>query len=258
MGRIGFNSEQTDFLQLADKLSRFDNLIPAAVFSHFSHADSVEKSAREFTLGQARSFKAAVNALQSRFPGLQAHIQNSAAILDYKELQFDFVRPGIIMYGLAPSDEMRSRPLLKPVMELKSCVTAVKTVPAGTPIGYGRAFVTKRETTVATVPIGYADGYLRQLSSKGIMLVRSRRARVIGNVCMDQLMLDVTGIDGVAAGDVVTVYGSDGDEFYGADNAAADAGTISYELVCLVNKRVPRVYIKNGKIVEVKDLIVGV
>lgn len=257
MSRIGFNARQTDFVHLANELKALSSLDITAAFSHLSHADSKSLSAREFTNGQKKLFCGAVSGLKTVFPEIKTHLQNSAGIVDYQGMDFDYARPGIILYGLAPSEDMEQTPGFRPVMELKSCVTDVKTVSAGTPIGYSRAFVTERETVVATVPIGYADGYPRHLSSKGTMLINGRRAKVIGNVCMDQVMLDVTGIEDVRVGSTVTVYGNEKNEYYGADCAARDAGTISYELVCLVSKRVPRVYIKNGEIFKVSDLILG-
>lgn len=257
MGRIGFNAKSTDFVLLADKLSKLSSLDVCAVFSHLSHADCKSDDAKSFTNSQYRLFCNAVEGLKTAFPGIKTHLQNSAGIIDYQSMDFDFARPGIILYGLNPSDDMQNTCDFRPVMELKSSVTDVKTVPADTPIGYSRAFVTSRKTVVATVPIGYADGYPRSLSSKGTMLIHGKRAKVIGNVCMDQVMLDVTEIGNVKTGDTVTVYGGDQNEFYGAENAAADAGTISYELVCLVSKRVPRVYIKNNEIFKVSDLILN-
>lgn len=257
MGRIGFNAPTEDFIKVGKQISEFSNLEVVAVFSHFSHADADNESAQQFTNLQVELFKNAVDGLRKSFPNIKTHLQNSAGILDYSALSFDYARPGIIMYGLTPSNEMHTSSDLHPVMELKSCVIALKTVEKGTPIGYGRKFIAIKDMVVATVPIGYADGYSRRLSSKGIMLVRGKRAKVIGNVCMDQLMLDVTDIKDVTVDDVVTIYGQDGDEFYGVQDAADAIGTISYELICLVNKRVPRVFIKNNEIVAVQDLIVG-
>lgn len=256
MGRIGFNGVSTNFSALSRELKKLTSLNITAVFSHLSHADCCEQSANEFTKNQISTFNNAVTTLRKHFPNITTHLQNSAGILDYSDLSFDYARPGIILYGLNPSNEMATTPDLKPVMELKSIVTEIKEVPAGTPIGYGRKYITDKATKVATVPIGYADGYSRLLSSKGIMLIRGQKAKVIGNVCMDQLMLDVTHIKDISVDDIVTVYGQDGNEFYGVEDAANEIGTISYELVCLVNKRVPRVFIKDSKIVAVQDLII--
>ena len=138
-------------------------------------------------------------------------------------------------------------------MELKTVVSQVKTLPAGTPVSYSRTFVTDRETTVATVPIGYADGYPRRLSGRMDMLVNGQRAPIVGNICMDQCMLDVTDIDGVTEGTEVTVFGADHGAFIGVDELAEQAGLINYEVICGLSRRVPRIYLKNNEIIEVTD-----
>ena len=163
--------------------------------------------------------------------------------MELPQTHLDMVRPGIVLYGLYPSDEVdRSRLDLRPAMTLKSTVIQVKEVPAGFAISYGSTYVTDKPAVIATVPVGYADGYSRLLSSKGQMLVHGRRAPIVGRVCMDLTMLDVSGIDGVKAGDEVVVFGRSGGAELSADEVAALIGTINYEVITVVNARVPRIY----------------
>ena len=157
------------------------------------------------------------------------------------------VRAGIILYGLFPSDYVQNKLDLHPAMSLKTVISQVKTVPKGTAVSYGGTFVTQRETKIATVPIGYADGYLRVLSSKASMLVNGKKAPVIGRICMDQAMLDITDIENVKENTVVTVFGKDGDAEIKIEDIANIANTINYEILCLISKRIPRIYIKNGE-----------
>ena len=157
------------------------------------------------------------------------------------------VRPGVIIYGLNPSGVLRNPLPLKPVMELKTIISMLKTVETNTTVSYGREFAASRKTTLATVPIGYADGYPRKLHNCADMLVNGHRARVVGRVCMDQLMLDVTDIDDVKTGMTVTVFGKDGAEMLSVDELAKLNETINYEMICIVGKRVPRVFLEDGK-----------
>lgn len=162
-------------------------------------------------------------------------------------MQLDMVRPGIILYGLLPSNSMR-RPLnLIPAMELKTVISMIKTVEENTSVSYGRCFVTQRKTRLATVPIGYADGYPRLLHDHADMLVCGKRAGVVGRVCMDQLMLDVTDIPEAEVGMTVTIFGKDGENTITVDELASFNSTIHYEMVCLVGKRVPRIYLRHGE-----------
>ena len=175
------------------------------------------------------------------------HAANSGAILDLPDLKLDMVREGIILYGLYPSTEVEKNLNLKPCMSIKTNVSFVKTVPDGTSIGYGRTYFTTKETVVATIPVGYADGYSRTMSNKAFVIIKGKKAPVIGNVCMDQFMVDISDIDDVKAGDTVILIGQDGDISITADDIAEIQGTISYEVLCNVGKRVPRVYIRNGE-----------
>jgi alanine racemase len=165
------------------------------------------------------------------------------------------VRPGVVLYGLAPSDDCAGIVNLHPAMEFYSCISMVKEIAAGTSVSYGRFYTAKRKMRIATVPVGYADGYERELSNKSRVLVRGAYAPVIGRVCMDMIMLDVTHIPGVASGDVVTIVGEDGGKTLTFDEMARLSGTINYEKVCLIGKRVPRIYRQNGKDIGVVDYV---
>lgn len=160
----------------------------------------------------------------------------------------DMVRAGVILYGLYPSDEVRNKIDLKPVMQLKTVVSQVKVIPPDTSVSYGRTFKTKKEMKIASVTIGYADGYSLKFSNTAKMIVCGKKVPIVGRVCMDQLMLDVSDIENVHEGSEVTVFGCDGDEFISVDDLAKIMGTINYEVVCLIGKRVPRIFLKNGEI----------
>ncbi len=251
MSRVGFFYQDplrdAGAIDEMEHACRLPGLEAEGIFTHFAAADEGE-GGRGYTRRQFRALTEAISRLEKR--GLHfklRHCANSAAIFDFPETQLDMVRPGIILYGLMPSGSMIHRISLSPALSLKSTVALVKTIPEGTCVSYGRLFRARRATEVATVPIGYADGYLRRLSGHACMLVRGKRAPIIGRVCMDQLMLDVTEIPGVRAGDTVTVIGRDGNESVSADELAGLADTISYEIICGVAKRVPRLYIKDGR-----------
>ena len=176
------------------------------------------------------------------------HCSNSAGIIRVPEANLNVVRAGITIYGIYPSEEVeRDIVKLTPAMELKSHVSYVKNVERGTAVSYGGTFVTERFTRMATIPVGYADGYPRQLSNKGWVLIRGKKAPILGRVCMDQFMVDVTDIPEVKAGDEVTLMGRDGEEFISVETLGDLSGRFSYEFVCGISKRVPRVYIKDGK-----------
>ena len=182
------------------------------------------------------------------------HCANSAAIIDMKETNFDLVRAGISTYGLYPSEEVKKENVrLKPALALKSHVAFVKDIPAQTPISYGGTFVSKEKMKIATIPVGYADGYPRSLSNTGYVLIRGQKAPILGRVCMDQFMVDVTHIDEVNFGDSVTLIGHDGDEMISVEDLSELSGRFNYEFVCDLGKRIPRVFIKEGKVWEQVD-----
>ena len=199
---------------------------------------------------QAEKFDTFVSKLEKN--GVNApvkHLYNSAAIADL-EKKYDMVRQGIILYGLRPSDdvEFNNIAIPQPVMSMKTRVVQVKTLPAGESISYGCTYTTEKETRVATLCAGYADGVTRVLSNNGEVLIRGKRAKIIGRVCMDQFMVDVTDIPEVSEGDTATIFGTDGEETISVDEIAKKANTINYEIICNINSRVTRVYMKNGKV----------
>lgn len=259
MSRIGFLYQQPErdaaSLDEIVRACALPGIDPEGIFTHFAVADEGENG-RGYTQTQYQNFLNGIDRLKQR--GIRfriRHCANSAAIFDYPEMQLDMARPGVILYGLMPSGCIRNPAPLIPAMQLKSVVSLIKAVPAQTSVSYGRKFTANGETVVATVPIGYADGYPRILFRSADMLVRGRRAKIIGRVCMDQLMLDVTKIPGVCAGDEVTVFGRDGEATLPVDELASQVGTINYELVCGVSKRVPRVYRKSGEAVGNLDYL---
>ncbi len=238
MGRVGFfNGELQAVLPELKKLS---HLKIEGVVSHLALADEPQ---RPFTGEQIERFRQTVAALrQAGFSPTQLHISNSAAIFTRDIAEVNLVRPGIVLYGALPSDHFAGRLDLRPVMHWRTSIALLKTLPAGCGVSYGHRFVTSRPTRIATLPVGYADGYNRLLSNCGEVLVRGRRARVAGTVCMDWIMVDVTDIPEVAAGDTVTLLGEADGERISAEEWARKANTIPYEVFCQVSKRVPRVY----------------
>lgn len=252
MSRIGFLPCE-ESLDEIDRIFKLPNLRITGVFTHFSTADSADKS---FTRQQFERFLYMTDGIEARgHKGLIRHCANSAAIIDLPEMQLDMVRAGIIIYGMFPSGEVGRDINLMPAMSIKTHVSYVKELPAGIGVGYGRTYYTDKLTKIATVPVGYADGYSRQLSNRARMIVNGEYANVIGNVCMDQLMLDITHIDNVKMGDEVTVMGVCGDKSVSAEELGEMTGTINYEIVCGIGKRVPRVYIKNNAVVKTVTLV---
>ncbi len=239
MSRLGFLPNNAALEQITS-LASLPELELEGIYTHFATADERDKS---FAEEQFARFCRFLEALAAR--GVRPrwrHCANSAAILDLPHTYLDLVRPGIALYGLYPSPDVGRRVELRPVMSLKARVAHVKEVPPGTGVSYGRTYVTKTWTRIATIPIGYADGYSRLLSNKAAVLIKGRRAPVIGRVCMDQLLADVTHIPGVVPGEEVVLLGRQGEEEVTADELAGYLGTINYEVVCMVSERVPRVY----------------
>lgn len=227
------------------------NLEVEGLFTHFCVSDE-DAEGREFTNKQYENFIYVRDSLKKRGVDISVvHCSNSGAIEDYPETCCDMVRAGIILYGLAPSSKLADRLDLVPAMTLKTVVAFVKEVQKGATISYGRTFTADRKMKIATVPIGYADGFIRQNAKDGYMTVNGKKAKIVGRICMDQTMLDVTDIENVKTGDEVVVFGTGENGEPTADSLAENTGTINYETVCLVGKRVPRIYIKDGKIENV-------
>ncbi len=249
MSRIGFvfndNTKKTDIIETLAKVSTLPHLVPEGIFTHFSVSDELI-AGKQTTLNQLNKFNDICSSLSQKGIDIKLrHCSNSAGILNYPQANLDMVRAGIILYGLSPSNELKNNFNLKPAMSLKTVVSQVKNVPKNTAIGYGGTFITKRNSKIATVPIGYADGYLRSLSGKACMLIQGKRVPVIGRICMDQTMLDVTDIDNVEENSVVTVFGPSNGTNISVDELATISNTINYEILCLVSKRVPRIYWKH-------------
>lgn len=237
MGRIGFLPNEDSLAEIM-RIAALPNLEIEGLFSHFARADETDKTSAKAQLKAFSDFADALERAGVHVPML--HLCNSAGITEMPDARFNMVRCGIATYGLYPSDEVdRSKVKLTPAMSLHAKVTFVKTVPAGTPVSYGSTFVTERETTIATIPIGYADGYPRSLSGRGYMMIHGQKAPVLGRVCMDQLMVDVTDIEGVKRGDEVIVMGEGVD----TETVARLSDRLHYELICDIGVRVPRVYV---------------
>ena len=252
MRRIGMTPDAESAKVVADIATNLPNLKICGAFTHFARADETDKSTAEKQYKLFEQFRKEVERHGVKIPVYNC--ANSAAIIDLPKFKMDGVRLGIALYGMYPSDEVdKDNIKLRPVIALTSRVAMVKTVPAGTPVGYGGTFVTKRETLIATVTAGYGDGYLRNLSNKGQVIVNGHRAPIIGRVCMDQFMIDVTDIPGVKRHMPVTLIGREGSECITVEELASLAGTFNYEFVCDLGKRIPRVYIRNGKEVARHD-----
>lgn len=261
MGRLGFCYQ--DFLRDSGTLDEIQEactlpgLHPQGAFTHFASADE-GAGGDVFTMRQFGCFKELLEALEREGIHFEMrHCANSGAVLDHPMSHLDMVRAGVILYGLYPSADVRNRPDLTPVLSLRSVVSHVKTVHPGATISYGREFTAQHEMRAATIPVGYADGYPRMLSPGGAqVLIRGVRCPILGRICMDQMVADVSALPKVKPGDTVTLIGRDGDDAITADELAAWEHTINYEVVCALSKRVPRVYLKGGKIDSVYNQLV--
>lgn len=253
MGRIGFLPTEQGLDEI-EALSKLPNVDIEAIFTHFATADEADKS---YTLEQIEKFNWFCDTLEKRGVNVgKKHIANSAAIIDMPNAYFDGVRPGILLYGYYPSYEVNREKLdLKRVLTLKANISYVKTLPKGEYISYGRRFHTERESIIATIPIGYADGYSRQMLNKAKVIINGKLAPVVGSICMDQCMVDVTDIGQVKEGDEVILLGEENGVKFDAEDMAEIIGTISYEVICMISKRVPRVYIRDGEIVKVRNYV---
>ncbi len=252
MGRIGFFPTEEAVEEMV-QMTSLPYLSVEGIFTHFAKSDAADK---DFTRQQEERFDFVLKKLKEN--GVEVpfcHCANSAALMDCDDLYYDLVRPGIILYGIYPSDEVKKEQLpLRPVLSWKSQVSFLKEVPAGTPISYGCTYVTEGVRRIATVPVGYADGYSRSLSNRGQVLIGGKRAPIVGRICMDQMMVDVTELEDVAVGEEVVLLGSSGNDVISADEMAGWLGTIAYEVTCLIARRVPRWYCKGGKICGVKQM----
>lgn len=251
MARLGFDITENSVAAI-ERISKMKNVKMEGIFTHFAKADETDKS---FTQKQMKDFSRMVDKLKEKNVSFQyEHCANSAAIIDVKDANYDLVRAGISTYGLYPSEEVKKENVkLKPALVLKSHVAFVKEIEEGTAISYGGTFVSKEKMRIATIPVGYADGYPRNLSNTGFVLIRGKKAPIVGRVCMDQFMVDVTHIEGTSFGDKVTLIGTDGNETITVEDLSELSGRFNYEFVCDLGKRIPRVYVKNGKVSEQVD-----
>ena len=245
MSRIGFADRQESVEEIK-KISQLPNLKIEGMFTHFARADETDRSPAIDQLNRYLNFAKLLEDAGIQIP--MKHCSNSAGIIRVPEANLNAVRAGITIYGIYPSNEVE-RDIVKliPAMELKSHISYIKTVEPGAAFSYGGTFTAKKEMKVATIPVGYADGYPRSLSNKGWVLIHGKKAPILGRVCMDQFMVDITKIPDAKAGDEVTLIRKDGKEFISIEKFGDLSGRFSYEFACDISKRVPRVYIKDGK-----------
>lgn len=240
MSRIGFPCNEASVAEIHE-IAELPNVVMEEIYSHFSTADDADKTYSQLQLQRYNAMVDQLTAKGVKFS--HYHMANSAAIIDLPEAHFDTVRPGIVQYGYQPSDEVHKERLpLKPILDWKAKLVLVKTIKQGTPVSYGNTFVAQKDTVIGTIPLGYADGYSRGLSSKGAVLYKGKLCPIAGRVCMDQMMVDLTGVENPTEGDDVILLGSDGNIKYDADDMARVLNTISYEITCCIGKRVPRKY----------------
>ena len=255
MGRIGMQPTEESLAEI-EKIAALPNIEIDGIFTHFACADEADKTSCNRQKEKYLDFVQKLDACGIHIP--IKHMCNSAGIIEFSDNFLNMTRSGIMTYGLYPSEEVNKANLkLHPALQLKSHVAFVKTVGKGFTVSYGSTYVTEKEKTViATVPVGYGDGYPRALSNKGKVLIHGQYAPIVGRVCMDQFMVDVTDIPNVQQGDEVTLVGTDGDKRISVEEVADNAYSFNYEFCCGINKRVPRVYIRNGAVQEIKEFLI--
>ncbi|MBQ8856798.1 MAG: alanine racemase [Lachnospiraceae bacterium] len=252
MGRIGYQNAECAAQDVA-KMKQLPMIEMEGVFTHFANADTENK---DYTLKQIEKFKEMITAMENtRVTFALKHCANSAGIIELSDCEFNLVRAGIISYGMWPSDEVKKNVVqLKPILSLKSHVVYVKEVEPGTSVSYGSTWTAGEKRRIATIPVGYGDGYPRSLSNKGYVLIKGCKAPIVGRVCMDQLMVDVTDVpEEVHTGDRVTLIGQDGEYTISAEELGDLSGRFNYELMCDLGNRIARIYYKDGKIKEIRD-----
>lgn len=252
MGRLGINPEEV--VNVLSTIRKMKNIEIQGVYTHFSTADEPDK---EYTLYQFKIFKKVIDEVKKINLTIPFyHVANSSALLELPVTRLDLVRPGCAIYGLYPSHESRKTIQLYPALSFKSSISFIKKEQKGRYIGYGRTYQTNKETLVGIIPVGYADGYSRSLSNRGMVLVRGKNAPVIGKVCMDQMMIDVTNIEGVNVGDEVLLWGEQMGKGIRIESIAEMLNTIVDEVVHLTDKdRVAKLFIKNGKPCRIKNIL---
>jgi alanine racemase len=253
MGRIGFLPTEKAISDVSEICS-LNGLDVIGIFTHFATSDEKDKTYTHEQFKKFSDFTKKLSYLGINIP--IKHVSNSGAIMDVPETYLDAVRAGIILYGYYPSDEVNKNNLsLKPALTLKASITRVQEMEPGMYVSYGRTFKTERKSLIATLPIGYADGYSRLFAKKGKVIINGQFASIVGRICMDQCMIDVTDIGDIKVGDEVILLGEEGNSKFNADNIAEIMGTINYEILCMLKYRVPRVYKKNGEIFSVKNYL---
>ncbi len=242
MGRIGFLPGNEESLQQIERIFQLPNLYVEGIYTHLARADERDKT---FAYEQLASFDDFLSKMRQK--GLTVpivHAANSAATMELPQSHYNMVRPGIVLYGHRPSDEVdMSRFSLQPALTLRAQVSCVKELPPGSPIGYGSKFVTQRRSVIASLPVGYADGFSRLLFPGYQVLIRGKRCPVVGNICMDQMMVDITELGQVPVGEEAILIGKQGDDCITVEEIAKQMGTINYEVICMLSERLPRVYV---------------
>lgn len=253
MGRIGFLPGD-DTVKTINEVYNLEGLEVIGIYSHFSTSDEKDKTYANEQLFKFKKVMGDLKAIGIEIP--LKHISNSGAIIDMPETYLNGVRPGIILYGYYPSNEVSKDNIsVKPALTLKAKIAHVKELHKDMYISYGKTFKTNKKTIVATLPIGYGDGYPRALSENAKVIVNGKFASILGRICMDQCMIDVTDIENVKTGDEVIILGEEGDLKFNADDMAKALGTINYEILCRIKSRIPRVYIKNKEVFKVRNTI---
>ena len=249
MSRLGFFPTDESISEiLAIKNLPYINI--TGIFTHFATSDMKDKT---FTKEQFKKYMWVIKKLEEKgISNIIKHVSNSGAILDIEGYSLDMVRAGIILYGMYPSNQVLENIKLKPAMSLKTHISFVKEIEPEVSVSYCRTYFTNKKTKIATIPVGYADGYARILSNRARVLINGEYANIIGNICMDQFMIDITCIQNVKQGDIVTLMGEDNNSYITAEELANLQNTINYEIVCNIGKRIPRVYIKNNKFLKIK------
>ena len=252
MSRIGIFPDG-DGLRFVEKALHTEGIETEGIFTHFATADDADKT---YAYAQLERFSSFCEEIEEKFQVKipVKHCSNSAGIVEMRRANMDVVRAGITLYGLWPSNEVSKEIVkLEAALSWKSTIIFIKTIPAGTAVGYGRTYIAKDSRRIATIPVGYGDGYPRGLSNKGDVLICGKRAPIVGRICMDQFMVDVTDIPEAKLYDEVTLAGRDGDEVITLEELGELSGRFNYELACDIGKRMPRIYRKNGRIIKTKD-----
>lgn len=250
MGRIGYRVNEESADEIAE-IFKLPHLISDGIFTHFAKSDEKDLT---YTQNQFDKLLYMIKLLEERGISFNfKHCDNSAGILRFPEDSFNMVRAGITLYGLWPSKDVDHSFPLKPALSLFAKVAFIKDIPSGTSISYGGTFVSSHPMRIATIPIGYGDGYARSLSNKGYVLIHGKKAGILGRVCMDQMMVDISEIDDVKVGDIVTLIGTDNDESISLEDLGEISGRFNYEFACLLGNRIPRLYYLDGKLVDTME-----